>query len=188
MKFCLSIILSLQRIVSCSTHDMLYVYFTLPSMAVCLEKAITVLQQLKRLNSKTINDFPTVFREFEVPSINFAGQMHKWQLSQFLQKGVDRAYDSFLSDLALAARFIVVTAKLRIVGHFFSIKQATKSLLIGLVKICDALIGLPSLLAQDLDHKLIEERCRFLVAELECRVSFICISITTIECHNEGQF
>lgn len=97
--------------------------------------------------------------------------MHKWQLSQCLQKGTDRSYDTFLCDLALAARFIVVTARARIVGHFFSVKNAAKSLLVGLLKICNAIVGLPSLLAQDLDHKLIEERCRFLVAELECRVS-----------------
>lgn len=110
-------------------------------------------------------------REFEVSSLNFPGQVHKWQLSQFLHKGTERTYDTFLCDLALAARFIVVTGRSRIVGHFFSVKNAAKSLLIGLLKICNALVGLPSLLAQDLDHKMIEERCRFLVAELECRVS-----------------
>lgn len=106
-----------------------------------------------------------------MPSINFPGQTHKWQLSQFLQKGNDRSYDTLLFDLARAARFVVVTARCRIFGHFFSVKNAAKSLLMGFIKICNALIGLPSLLAQDLDSKLIEERCRFLVAELECRVS-----------------
>lgn len=106
-----------------------------------------------------------------MPSLNFSGQVHKWKLSQFLQKGTDCTYDTLLCDLALSARFIVVTARARIVGHFFSVKNAAKSLVIGLLKICNALVGLPSLLAQDLDHKLIEERCRFLVAELECRVS-----------------
>lgn len=114
---------------------------------------------------------PFPCREFEVPSLNFSGQVHKWKLSQFLQKGTDCTYDTLLCDLALSARFIVVTARARIVGHFFSVKNAAKSLVIGLLKICNALVGLPSLLAQDLDHKLIEERCRFLVAELECRVS-----------------
>lgn len=114
-----------------------------------------------------------------MPSLNFSGQVHKWQLSQLLQKGTVRTYDTFLCDLALAARFIVVTARSRIVGHFFSVKNAAKSLLVGFLKICDALVGLPSLLAQDLDHKLIEERCRFLVAELECRVSSIKVGNNT---------
>lgn len=109
-------------------------------------------------------------REFVVSSLNFPGQSHKWQLSQFLQKGTERSHDTLLCDLALAARFIVVTARARIVGHFFSVKNSAESLLMGILKMCNALVGLPSLLAQNLEHKLIEERCRYLVAELECRV------------------
>lgn len=105
-------------------------------------------------------------------SLNFPGQSHKWQLSQFLQKGTERTYDSLLSDLALAARFIVVTAISRITGHFLSLKNSVASLFLGLLKICDAVVGLPSLLAQDLEHKMNEERCRFLVAELECQPNF----------------
>lgn len=109
--------------------------------------------------------------EFEVPSLNFAGQTHKWQLSQFLQKGTERAHDSLLCDLALAARFLVVTAKARVLGHFFSVAQALRALWLGLQMLADMLVGLPSLLAQDLEYKIKEERCRFLVAELVCRVS-----------------
>lgn len=118
----------------------------------------------------TLSGLCHCFREFEVASLNFPGQSHKWQLSLFLQKGIERTYDSLLNDLALAARFIVVTASSRITGHFLSLKNSVASLFLGLLKICDAVVGLPSLLAQDLEHKLVEERCRFLVAELECQV------------------
>lgn len=110
-------------------------------------------------------------REFDVASLNFTGQVHRWRLSQFLQKGHLRAQDSLLSDLALSARFIVVTALTRISGHFLSVVEAARALLRGLVLLVDMIIGVPSLLAHDLDYKIKEERCRFLIAELICRVS-----------------
>lgn len=97
--------------------------------------------------------------------------MHKWLLSSFLQKGRLRAHTSLLYDLALAARFIIVTAKERLMGHFFSVAHAASALLKGLLRLVDMVIGIPSLLALDLDYKIKEERCRFLVAELVCRVS-----------------
>lgn len=109
-------------------------------------------------------------REFDVPSLNFPGQVHKWLLSQFLQKGRLRTHTSLLNDLALAARFIIVTAKARISGHFFSVAHAANALLKGLLRLVDMVIGVPSLLAHNLDYKIKEERCRYLVAELVCRV------------------
>ncbi|KFB52051.1 AGAP004423-PA-like protein [Anopheles sinensis] len=111
-------------------------------------------------------------REFEVPSLNFPGQVHRWRLSQFLQKGSERTRDSLLSDLALSARFIVITAKGRLTGHFFSVAHAIRALLQGLIKLVDMVVGVPSLLAHNLDNKIKEERCRFLVAELVCRSEY----------------
>lgn len=105
-----------------------------------------------------------------MPSLNFPGQVHKWQLSQLLQKGRLRAQTSLLNDLALAARFIIVTAKARISGHFFSVAHAAHALLKGLLRLVDMVIGIPSLLAHNLEYKIKEERCRYLVAELVCRV------------------
>jgi len=35
--------------------------------------------------------------EFEVDSLNFPGQVHRWRLSQLLQKGTLRAHDSLLN-------------------------------------------------------------------------------------------
>jgi hypothetical protein len=75
-----------------------------------------------------------------------------------------------LSDLALAARFIVITARARIFGHFFSVKHAAQAFLDGLMKLLDMIVGTPSLLAHNLENKIKEERCRYLVAELVCPV------------------
>jgi hypothetical protein len=70
-----------------------------------------------------------------VESLNFAGQVHKWQLSQLLQKGTERSQESLLNDLALALRFIIVTAKGRLFSHFFSFYEALRALLTGLLRL-----------------------------------------------------
>lgn len=114
--------------------------------------------------------FRYICSEFEVESLNFPGQQHKWRLSQLLQKGTERSRESLLNDLALALRFLLVTAKGRIVSHFFSVAQAIRALVMGLLRILDILIGVPSLQAHNLDAKIREERCKYLVAELVCRV------------------
>lgn len=111
------------------------------------------------------------FSEFDVPSLNFPGQVHLWKLSQFLQKGTEPTRETLFDDLALAAQFIVITARARIIGHFFSVKEAAKALIAGLLKLIDMVVGIPSLLAHNLENKVKEERCRYLVAELVCRVS-----------------
>ncbi|XP_049817861.1 uncharacterized protein LOC109609412 isoform X1 [Aethina tumida] len=107
--------------------------------------------------------------EFEVESLNFPGQQHRWRLSQLLQKGTEKSRNSLLNDLALALRFVFVTAKNRIFSHFFSVSQAAKALLTGFLRILDIVIGIPSLQAHNLDAKLREERSKYLVAELVCR-------------------
>lgn len=111
------------------------------------------------------------FREFDVASLNFPGQVHRWRLSQLLQKGSSRTQNSLLRDLALASRFIIVTAFERISGHFFSVMESARALLRGVVLLVDMTVGVPSLLAHNLDYKIKEERCRYLIAELICRVS-----------------
>jgi len=52
--------------------------------------------------------------------------------------------------------------------------QAMHGLLGSFTKLADMFIGVPALLAHNLDYKIKEERCRFLIAELVCRVS-ICL-------------
>ncbi|XP_022916271.2 uncharacterized protein [Onthophagus taurus] len=122
----------------------------------------------KRLNCEQLESIRR-HGSFEVESLNFPGQQHKWQLSQLLQKGTERSRESLLNDLALSLRFLVVTGKGRLVSHFFSVSQALKSLLKGVLRIIDVLIGIPSLQAHNLDTKIREERSKYLVAELVCR-------------------
>jgi len=70
-----------------------------------------------------------------VDSLNFVGQTHRWRLSGLLQRGRDRRRDALLTDLALATRFLVVTAKARLVSHCFSVSQSLKALLTGLLRL-----------------------------------------------------
>jgi hypothetical protein len=99
-------------------------------------------------------------------------KVHLWKLSNLLQKGLEPTREALLDDLALAARFIVITSKGRIFGHFFSIKEAVKSFLSGIIKLVDMIVGVPSLLAHNLENKVKEERCRYLIAELVCRPEY----------------
>ncbi|XP_018330268.1 uncharacterized protein LOC108740446 isoform X2 [Agrilus planipennis] len=122
----------------------------------------------KRLNCQQLESIRRI-GEFEVDSLNFPGQQHRWKLSEFLQKGTVRSRDSLLNDLAIALRLLLITSKGRIVSHFFSVRQALKALLQGFLRIIDLLIGIPSLQTQNLDTKIKEERCKYLVAELVCR-------------------
>ncbi|KAF6199352.1 hypothetical protein GE061_007378 [Apolygus lucorum] len=110
--------------------------------------------------------------EFEVPSLNFPGQVHRWKLSGLLQRGTLNTHDTLLSDLALALRFIIVTAKARLVSHFFSVTEAVTAFVTGLIKLLDIILGVPSVLAHNLEGKLREERSRYLVAELVCRTDY----------------
>ncbi|KAL0279520.1 UNVERIFIED_CONTAM: hypothetical protein PYX00_001058 [Menopon gallinae] len=107
--------------------------------------------------------------EFEVDSLNFPGQVHKWRLSELLQKGTEKSRDSLLCDLSLALRFIIVTARGRLFSHYFSVLQAFKALFNGLLRLLDIFVGIPSLLAHNVEAKIREERSRYLVAELVCR-------------------
>nr|XP_024217346.1 uncharacterized protein LOC106677266 isoform X2 [Halyomorpha halys] len=110
--------------------------------------------------------------EFEVPSLNFPGQVHRWRLSGLLQRGVLNTHEALLSDLALALRFIIVTAKARLVSHFFSLTQALASLITGFLKLLDIILGVPSVQAHNLEGRLREERSRYLVAEFVCRSDY----------------
>lgn len=110
------------------------------------------------------------FSEFTVPSQNFPGQKHHWRLSELLQKGIQRSRETFIQDLAVSAGIIFVTAKERINGTFFSLIESLRALANGFLLLIDIFVGIPSLLAHDLDKKIKEERSKFLVAELICRV------------------
>lgn len=97
--------------------------------------------------------------------------MHRWKLAQFLQKGSKPTRETLLNDLALAARFIVITARNRIIGDCFSVKGTAKALLAGFLKLIDLVVGLPSLQSENIEDKMKEERRRYLIEEVVCRVS-----------------
>ncbi|XP_055949382.1 uncharacterized protein LOC129983778 [Argiope bruennichi] len=109
---------------------------------------------------------------FEVESMNFPGQVHKWQLSQLLQKGVHNIHDTLLQDIALSVHLIVVTARNRLISDFFSVSQSVRAFIHGLAILLDAFIGVPSLSAKNLEIRIQEERSKYLVAELTVRPNF----------------
>lgn len=76
-----------------------------------------------------------IYREFEVASINFVGQTHKWRLTEWLQKGTERNRETLLDDLAFALQFILVTARARLFSHFFSIAESINAVLTGFIKL-----------------------------------------------------
>lgn len=97
--------------------------------------------------------------------------MHRWRVSQLLQKGYLHAKDSLLNDLALALRFIVITATARISGQCFSLVQSARAFWCGFVMLIDMIVGVPALYVPRYSDKIKEERCRYLVTELICRVN-----------------
>ena len=52
-------------------------------------------------------------------SVNFPGQTHRWKLNPWIQKGVKATREALLDDLALALRFLLITAAGRLYAHFF---------------------------------------------------------------------
>ena len=75
----------------------------------------------------------SVHSEFEVESLHFPGQAHRWQLSSWLQKGCEKAHETLLNDVATAASLIIVTAKNRISSPLFSLSQSLNSFWQGLL-------------------------------------------------------
>ena len=63
--------------------------------------------------------------------MHFPGQAHRWKVCGCLQKGSEKIKETFLDDLARAAAAILITSKNRIVGEFFSLKQAIFSIWSG---------------------------------------------------------
>ncbi|XP_053607387.1 uncharacterized protein LOC128673516 isoform X2 [Plodia interpunctella] len=108
--------------------------------------------------------------EFEVPSRHFPGQTHVWRVAPWLQRGRVRAREELYCHLARALSLVVVVARDRLLrDEPFSVISGVKSLLLGLERLLDLVIGMPSLEAQDLEKKIRDERSRYLVAELICK-------------------
>ncbi|XP_047995718.1 uncharacterized protein LOC125233682 [Leguminivora glycinivorella] len=107
--------------------------------------------------------------EFEVPSRHFPGQTHVWRVSGWLQRGRSRAREELYGHVARACSLVVVVARDRLLKNEpLSVLAGAESLLAGLHRLMDLIIGMPSLEAKDLEKKIREERSRYLVAELIC--------------------
>ncbi|GFS15118.1 Gmk_2 protein [Elysia marginata] len=124
--------------------------------------------KLKRLNQEQLALIKTT-GEFNVASLNFKGQNHRWRLSKLLQKGSERSRNSFLGDVARSLSLLVITARDRFCSNTFSLKEAAKGWASGLWNLLDIVIGVPSTSPGDLCQKLHEERMRYLVAELDIK-------------------
>ncbi|XP_067672611.1 uncharacterized protein [Haliotis asinina] len=125
---------------------------------------------LKKLNEKQLNSIWNQ-GEFEVDSIHFPGQVHRWRLTQLLQKGSVRAQDTLLNDAALSLRLLIITARDRFCSSFFSVSDALRGWGQGLWKLLDIAFGMPSTTAGDLGYKVKQEHMRYLVAELSIKPS-----------------
>ncbi|XP_071521204.1 uncharacterized protein [Panulirus ornatus] len=107
--------------------------------------------------------------EFEVDSLHFPGQTHRWQVSGWLQKGCEKAHNSLLDDVALALSLIVVTAKNRLSSPIFSLSHSLQSVWQGILMLVDLVVGIPWVQAHNLEARMKEERCSYLVQELTCK-------------------
>ncbi|XP_076032256.1 uncharacterized protein LOC143020023 isoform X3 [Oratosquilla oratoria] len=107
--------------------------------------------------------------EFEVESLHFPGQTHRWRVSSCLQKGCERAHDTLLNDVARAVALIIITARNRITSPTFSVSNSAHSLWQGIVMLVDLAVGVPWVQAHNLEARMKEERCSYLVQELTCK-------------------
>ncbi|CAF1379311.1 unnamed protein product, partial [Didymodactylos carnosus] len=104
--------------------------------------------------------------EFEVNSIYFPGQRHRWRLSKLLQSGIQTANQTFFKELSWALYMLIIFAHDRIISNCFSIKASIRSWKRGFVTLFDALIGLPATYSESIDKQVENERQKFLVIEL----------------------
>ena len=111
--------------------------------------------------------FPIFQSEFEVKSIHFPGQTHKWRLARWLQLGYEKSNEYFFQNLATALRLLIITAKDRIISNKFSLVAGAKSMYKGSVRLVDMLIGLPAMNVLPYATELADEERKFLVAELK---------------------
>ena len=88
-------------------------------------------------NLSTLSHCPLL----QVESVQFSGQKHTWRLSQLLQKGTEQSTATLHSDLALALRLVVVTARDCLLGSTFSIREALDGWSEALGGLMDCLVG-----------------------------------------------
>ncbi|CAG0922066.1 unnamed protein product [Notodromas monacha] len=143
--------------------------FIVPSFDELQEVALNSHNEPKHLTYANLDSIQNS-GEFEVDSVRFPGHVHRWKLSQILQKGRMKTRETLFDDLSLALSFIVIKARDSFLSsESISVKNGISSLLIGVFCLLDGLIGLPKLSSKDLEEKLIEERAKYLTIELTAR-------------------
>ncbi|CAF4387471.1 unnamed protein product, partial [Rotaria magnacalcarata] len=124
----------------------------------------------KKLNEEQLKEVKQT-GEFEVNSIHFPGQRHRWKLNKLLQSGVQSASDVFHKELSWATYMLIMFARDRICSDCFSLKAALRSWKQGFTNLIDSVIGLPAIRSCGIDLEVENERNKFLVAELSLSAS-----------------
>ncbi len=95
----------------------------------------------KKLNQEQLNSIRKN-GTFDVPSANFPGKFHRWQVHNFLQKGYERSTQGLYNSLSFALRLIIVTAKNRFASNRFSVLSGLKVWKKIFVNTINLLVGL----------------------------------------------
>ncbi|CAF0780260.1 unnamed protein product [Adineta ricciae] len=109
--------------------------------------------------------------EFQVASIHFPGQHHRWRLSKLLQSGVQKANEKLFKELSWAVYMFIIFARDRVFSNTFSFRATIRSWRQGLASLVDAFIGLPAVFSPGIDAEVENERLKFLVIELSPHAS-----------------
>ncbi|CAF4278016.1 unnamed protein product, partial [Rotaria sordida] len=80
--------------------------------------------------------------EFEVNSVHFPGQHHRWRLSKLLQSGIQTANDVFYKELSWALYMLIIHARDRVTSNCFSFNATLRSWKQGFVSLIGRFIFL----------------------------------------------
>lgn len=92
-----------------------------------------------------------------------------WKLNPIFQKGIDTAREEYLDGLAFSLRFLMVYAPELLLASRFSVLESLTFLRSDLVELLDLVLGVGKVYSPNLERRIQEERCKFLVAELKCK-------------------
>uniref|UniRef100_A0A5K3EKG6 Transmembrane protein n=1 Tax=Mesocestoides corti TaxID=53468 RepID=A0A5K3EKG6_MESCO len=104
--------------------------------------------------------------QFDIESKSFPGHVHSWRICGALQKGTLRTLESLKKDMQKALFYLVIKAKDRFFGDYFSIKVAIFAFTDFLQVLFDLFIGWPHVHQDEIDRRLLEERLEFSTSDL----------------------
>lgn len=82
-----------------------------------------------------------------------------------------------MDGLAFSLRFLMVYAPQLLMAPRFSLLESLSFLKSDLTELLDLFLGVGKVYSPNLERRIQEERCKFLVAELKCKVYIISISM-----------